>query len=327
MVGFFMVFSRIKGVIKQSTNTMILYREAYGWYRSLLLKLSPVLFAKHRYKRILGRSPDFGSPKTFDEKLLWLMLYWQHPLKAECGDKYTMRKYVQHQGWGHVLTKLLGVYENSSEIDFDILPNKFVLKCTHGCGYNIICNDKAALDQRESKRKLDMWMETNVSKIAGELHYDSMKPRIICEEYLDDLTGKVPIDYKVYCFGGKAYCTLVCQERTLLNDQAIFDIYDREWKNKLPYSKSSLQANRKIPKPDAYDEIIEAAEALSKPFPFVRMDFYCIRGRVILGEMTFTPMGCIDPDYTDIAEQVLGSLIVLPPPLPRRRKFVRETIK
>jgi len=322
-----MVLSRIKGILKQSKKTMILYHAAYGWYRTLLFRLSPVLLAKHRYRRILGRSPNFRNPQTFDEKLLWLMLYWQHPLKTQCGDKYTMRTYVQHRGWGHVLTKLLGVYENSDEIDFDTLPNKFVLKCTHGCGFNIICKDKAALDRHESRRKLDLWMASNISRIAGEEHYDSMKPRIICEEYLDDLVSKVPIDYKVYCFGGKAHCTLVCQERTLLNDQAIFDIYDREWNTKLPYSKSSLQANRKIPKPDAYEEIIDAAEVLAKPFPFVRMDFYSIQGRAVLGEMTFTPMGCIDPDYTDTAQQELGALILLPPPLPRRRKYVSEIIK
>jgi hypothetical protein len=99
----------------------------------------------------------------------------------------------------------------------------------------------------------------------------------------------------------------------------MYDFYDREWKTKLPYSKSSLLADRNIPKPDAYEEIIEAAEALSKPFPFVRMDFYSIQGRAVLGEMTFTPLGCIDPDYPEIAQLELGALIALPPRLPSAR--------
>lgn len=309
--------SKIKRVVKQSRTATTCYHAVYEWYRIFLYRLSPVLLAKHRYRRIVGRSPNFKNPQTFDEKLLWLMLYHRHPLKTQCGDKYTMRSYVQEHGWGHVLPELLGVYEGSREIDFEALPEKFVLKCTHGCSFNIVCRDKAVLDRSETTRKLDSWMATDISRIAGETHYASMKPRIICEEFLDDLAGELPWDYKVYCFDGKAHCTCVCQARSVLNDQSMYDFYDREWKTKLPYSKSSLLANRNVPKPDAYDEIIEAAEALSKPFPFVRMDFYSIQGRVVLGEMTFTPMGCIDPGYTDIAQLQLGALVALPPPSAR----------
>lgn len=307
-----MIFLRIKDVLKQNKKVMIAYHLVYDWYRTFLFRISPVLLVKHRYRRIVGRSPDFSKPQTFDEKLLWLMLYWQHPLKTQCGDKYTIRSYVKQHGLEHILPKLLGVYEKSIDIDFNTLPNKFVLKCTHGCSFNIVCDDKAAIDQVEVRRKLDAWMATNVSELAGELHYASMKPRIICEEFLDDLVGEFPTDYKVYCFGGKAHCTLVCQERGKLNNHAIFDVYDREWETKLPYSKSSMLADRNVMKPSAYEEIIASAEVLSKPFPFVRMDFYSIQGRAVLGEMTFTPMGCIDPDYTDEAQKQLGALIVLP---------------
>ena len=312
-------FSKIKPVLKQSRTTTTYYHALYDWYRVFLFWLSPVLLAKHRYRRIVGRPPNFKNPETFDEKLLWQMLYWRHPLKTQCGDKYTMRSYVQQHGWGHILPELLGVYENSREIDFEVLPEKFVLKCTHGCGFNIICKDKAALDRSETTRKLDSWMAMDISRIAGEVHYASMKSRIICEEFLYDLVGELPWDYKVYCFGGKAHCTLVCQERDELDDRPVFDFYDREWKTKLPYSKSSMLADRNIPKPDAHEEIIGAAEALSKPFPFVRMDFYSIQGRAVLGEMTFTPYACIDTGYTDIAQLKLGALITLPPPLPSAR--------
>ena len=315
--------SEIRGVLKQSRAATWCYRTISDWYRSwytsLLSRLSPVLFAKHRYKQAVGRPLNLKSPETFDEKLLWLMLYWRHPLKTQCGDKYTMRSYVEQHGWADVLPDLLGVYEDSRDIDFDALPDKFVLKCTHGCGFNIICDDKSALDRREARRTLDVWMATDISRIAGEVHYASMKARIICEVFLDDLGGGLPCDYKVYCFGGKAHCTLVCQGRNTAEHHPTYDMYDREWKTKLPYSESSLLANRSVPKPDSYDEMIAAAEALSKPFPFVRMDFYNIQGEAVLGEMTFTPSGCIDVGITDLGQRELGALITLPPRLPPTR--------
>jgi len=255
--------------------------------------------------------PDFCTPRSFDEKLNWLNLFWRHPLKTLCGDKYTMRSYVRENSLENVLPTLLGVYEDSTEIDFENLPERFVLKCTHGCGFNIVCKDKGKLNIEETKRRLSAWMKVDFSKRYGELHYSDMKPRIICEEFLDDLNSELPSDFKVYCFDGKAHCTMACTERTL-HGRAKYDFYDLEWKTKLPYSKTSLLANRSIPKPEAYDEIIAAAETLSKPFMFVRMDFYSIQGKAILGEMTFTPNGCIDLNITDLGQRVLGELIRMP---------------
>jgi len=284
--------------------------------RSALLRLSPVLFAKRRYRLMVGRALDLDHPRTFDEKLLWLMLYWRHPLKSTCGDKYSMRAYVAGHGWERILPTLAGVYERSGDIDFDALPEKFVLKCTHGWGFNIICKNKAALDRDEVRRRLDAWMAADMSTYFGELHYASMQHRIICEHYLDDLSGEEPIDYKLYCFGGKVHCTLVCQQRSVRHGHPLFDFYDRTWTSKLPYSRTNSMADRSVPQPRSYDEMVAAAEELSKPFPFVRMDFYDIQGRAVLGEMTFTPNACIDPDYPDDAQRVLGSLIVLPERFP-----------
>ncbi|MEI7824384.1 MAG: ATP-grasp fold amidoligase family protein [Chlorobiaceae bacterium] len=270
------------------------------------------MFAKYRYKLCTGKSLDYKIPKTYNDKFFWLNLYWRHPLKTQCADKYSMREYVQQKSLGHILPILFGTYENSSEIDFDFLPEKFVLKCTHGCGFNIICENKAFLDKNKAKSQLDQWLEIDFGKVYGELHYSGIKPRIICEEYLDNLDGESLCDYKVFCFNGKVHCTLVCQDRHALDQITKFDYYDREWKTKLPYIKSSLLADRNVSKPDAYDKIINAAEMLSQPFPFVRMDFYCIKGKAILGEMTFTPSACVSQDLTEIAQHQLGELIMLP---------------
>jgi hypothetical protein len=303
--------SDIRTVLKKNRILRSCVRTMRSYYEPMLRDLSPSCFAKYRYKQRKGISLDLANPQTFDEKLLWLMLYWRHPLKSQCADKYGMRSYVEEQGFGHTLPELLGVYASSNEIGFEGLPARFALKCTHGCQMNIICKDKSLLDIEGTKATLNTWMKLDFSKVCGELHYAAIKPRIICERYLDDLAGDLPCDYKVYCFDGRAHCTMACTGRSV-NGTANFDIYDREWKNKLPYSKSSLLAGRSIPKPPAYGEIIEAAERLSRPFPFVRMDFYSINGSAVVGEMTFTPSNCIDMGYTDAGQRELGALIRLP---------------
>jgi len=274
--------------------------------------ISPLLLMKYRYFMHKGSLPNLKAPKTFDEKLIWLNFFWRHPLKTLCGDKYTMRDYVQQHGLGHILTPLLAVYENPDEIDFERLPQRFVLKCTHGCGFNIICLNKKSLDMNAAKRKLAKWMKEDIGKISGEIHYATMKPRIICETFLEDLSPGLPTDYKVYCFYGKVHCTMACTGRDVNTRAKQYIFYDAEWKSKLPYNSQSMLAGTNIPKPAAYEEIIHSAEQLSKPFPFVRIDFYSIKGRAILGEMTFTPDGCIDPNLTEAAQRVMGNLILLP---------------
>lgn len=290
-------------------------KSMYRWLRAsstvILYNLSPGLLTKHRYRRLKGRWPNLKNPQSFDEKLIWLNLYWRHPLKARCGDKFTMRSYVTDRGLEHLLPNLLGVYESVDKINFNTFPQRFVLKCTHGCGFNIVCKDKSILDIAETKRTLSKWMKVDFSKIYGELHYTEMKPRIICENYLEELGSDLPSDYKIFCFYGKVYCTMACTGRSL-NGRANYDIYDRDWTTKLSYSKTSLLANRNIPKPEAYEEMIAAAEVLSKPFPFVRMDFYSIKGKAVIGEMTFTPDGCIDVNLTDLAQRILGELVKIP---------------
>jgi len=317
------ITKKIKRDLKQIRAIIYLqnkYIELFKWYlasyNKFLLVLSPALFLKHRYNSIFNRKINLINPELFSEKLVWLNLYWLHPLKIQCADKYAMRSYVEKQGWGHLLPEILGVYENSSEIDFSLLPEKFVLKCTHGSAFNIICENKSLLDLDDTHYKLNTWMKKDYSKVAGELHYSFMKPLIICEKFLDDFVNELPVDFKVYCFNGKAICTLVALDRNKKGHTEKFDIYNLDWTTKLPYIESSLKTDRFTQKPDAYEEMIEAAEALSKPFPFVRMDFYNIRGKAVLGEMTFTPAGCMYKGYTETAERDLGALITLPTRLP-----------
>lgn len=301
---------RLRGVLKKSDLLVRCCRKANDGFRGFLYRVSPEWLARVRYRGTYGRWPDLDNPQSFDEKLLWLMLYWRHPLKSRCADKYGLRSYVAEHNLAHLLPDLLGVYERPEQIDFDAFPDQFALKCTHGWGYNIICRDKDMFDRDEARRRLNTWLRIDVRKLSGEVHYATAQPRIIAEGFLSDGTGNLPSDYKIYCFDGKAHCTMACTDRA--SGQPKFDFYNRSWKMKLAYSRSSLLADRSIPKPTGYDEMLVASETLAKPFPFVRMDFYDIEGRAVLGEMTFTPHACIDSGYTDLAQRELGSLLELP---------------
>lgn len=306
-----MDYSKIKTRLQNDKLSKIV-DDAFGrWIRPFLYWISPLLLTKYRYRLLQGKRLNIKNPQSFDEKLIWLNLYWRHPLKVQCTDKYAVRSYVIDNGFGDNLPELIGVYDRVEDIDFSSLPQQFVLKVTHGCKFNIFCKDKQKLDVRHAKKKLDNWMNSNISKIWGEIHYKKIKPRIICETFLDDGTGNLPSDYKVFCFKGKAFCTMVCSERSE-NSTGKFDYYDRDWENKLPFHKNESIDDRNIPKPKTYDEIIEIAEKLSIHFPFVRMDFYDIHGKAVFGEMTFTPSGCIDPDFTDEAQRILGDMTILP---------------
>jgi hypothetical protein len=289
---------------------MEVYETTRILFRRCLYKLSPVLLIQYLFIINNHKMANIKKPKTFDEKLIWLMLYWNNPSKIECADKYAVRSYVKNHGLGNILPRLIDIYKHPTDIDYATLPERFVLKCTHGSRMNIICKDKRKLDIKEANRKLDAWLKLDYAQFGGEAHYALVPPNIICEEYLENLADASTDDYKVFCFKGKVHCTMVCAKRGSGSTQ--FDFYDREWRNKLAYSKSSLLANRDIPRPDAYDQIIEAAEILTKPFPFVRVDFYSINGKAIFGEMTFTPNGCIDKGYTELAQNELGELLYLP---------------
>jgi hypothetical protein len=289
------------------------YHAARANGMTMLAKTSPELLSRLRYREAWGRWPDLRKPATFDEKLLWLNLYWRHPLKTECGDKFALRGWVERQQLGHLLPRLYDVYDSVDTIDFDALPERFVMKCSHGFKCNVLCNSRAELDVEAVRRQLATWMATDFSRRKGELHYAGMTPRIICEEFLDDGTGRLPTDYKLYCFGGHVHCTLVCSDRQT-NGNAASDYFDRAW-NRLAYDRGA-SARRAIPQPAAYGQMLAAAETLSAPFPFVRVDFYSVRGRAILGEMTFTPSACIDTEHTELATRKLGALITLPARLP-----------
>ena len=178
-----------------------------------------------------------------------------------------------------------------------------------------MCLDKDSFDEAVARRQLGVWLRMDFAEQCGEIHYSGITPRIVCEEYLGDADGNFPRDYKMHCFHGHVRFTMVCSGRGLDGRARQYDYYDRAWEKKLPYSKSGIHLEREIAEPERYAAMVDAAEALSGPFPYVRMDFFCVGGRAVLGEMTFTPAACTDSGYTDEVQK-LGALITLPAPFP-----------
>ena len=222
--------------------------------------------------------PHYKKAKNFNDEMMKLKLsYKNNDIVIRCTDKYEVRNYVKEKGCKEILNELYGVYKDTNEINFEELPNKFALKCTHGCAYNIICKNKQEMNIEKTKKKLKQWMKEKYGWATGELHYTKIEPRIICEKYLCDKDGKMPIDYKIYCFNGKPKCILVCSER---EEKLKLSYYDLKW-NRLNYEKKNWSCKKSIEKPKNLEKMITYAEKLAKGFKFVRVDLYNEDGKII----------------------------------------------
>jgi teichuronopeptide biosynthesis TupA-like protein len=275
---------------------------------SKVIPISDRWYINWRYRVTFGRPLDLNNPKTFTAKVQWLKLNGRPEQYAPLADKYAVYDYVRDKvGDGH-LTPLLGVYQRASDIPWDDLPQKFVLKATHASGWNLIVPDKAKLDRQQTLETCQRWLETSYWARRHEPVYKDIPPRIICVEYLGDPDSEL-FDYKLYCFNGKVRLVHVDTER-FTNHQRTF--YTPEWQ-RLPFSYTYPARPQNLPRPAGLGEMISLAERLAGTLPFVRVDFFYIRNRVIFGEMTFYPdggFGAFDPPEWDT---ILGSYLELLP--------------
>lgn len=233
-----------------------------------------------------GRKLNLKKPKRFTEKLQWYKLYYRDPLMTKCADKYRVREYIESKGYSNILVPLYGVYDKAEDIDFDKLPDRFVLKTTNGSHTNIFCEDKTKLDIEATRGKLKDWLSKRIIKAGREWPYYGIKPRIICEKYLDKNKNNDLIDYKFICFDGKVSYVFVNAER-YSDDAMKFGIYSKDFKH-LPFTRKGLRdTDSSISKPINYEWMLEIAETLSSDFPHVRIDLYNIYGKIYFGEMTF----------------------------------------
>ncbi len=271
--------------------------------------ISPISASKYEYKKKFGRKLNLKDPKTLNEKLMWLKFnrYTNDSVVSTCADKYAVRSYLEERGYGEYINGLIAVWDRVEDIDFESLPNRFALKVNHGCGYNIICSDKSSFDVEKAKQKLDAWLKEKYWKKHAELQYRNIQPKIICEAYISGKNGKLPVDYKFYCFNGKPLYIGNFIERDLEAHTIIRGYFDLEWKP-LDICKT-VPASGDFQKPERLEDMIRLAEELSRPFPFVRVDFYECDGRIIFGEFTFTPTGCLGTYYTEEADKKYGEVL------------------
>ncbi|MBN5310980.1 glycosyl transferase [Serratia marcescens] len=274
----------------------------------------PTLKTKLLYKRYFGKPLDLSNPVTLNEKIQYLKLncYNNNALITQCADKYAVREYVESKGCEDILNELYFSCDSVNDIPWDSLPNKFVIKGNHGAGYNLICQDKRVLDIDSATKTINEWMREDFWKKNVELNYKNIKKKIIGEKYIDTPDGRGPDDYKVYCFHGTPHCMMLCIGR----DKGVpkFVYFDRDFKV-LPYSQDSLELTpdeiNSFVKPEGYDEIFTYAEKLATPFDFVRADFYLSNGKVIFGELTFTPSGGLDNERLVATDKLFGDFLVI----------------
>lgn len=248
------------------------------------------------YSRILlKKKVDLKNPKTFNEKVQWLKIhdYPTNPLVINGADKYRVRNYVEKKGLGNILVPLIGYWDKPEDIDWNNLPDKFVLKCNHGCAYNILCNNKAAFDKEDAIRKIRKWMKEDFGAFNIETHYSKIQPHITCEEFLGDCI----IDYKFFCFNGKPKYMYVSSD--LVHDrQAQIGFFYLDGK-KMPLIRDDYAPMDIEELPSFFEEMKHAAEILCQDFPFVRVDFFVANETYYFAELTFTPSGGMMPFNPD----------------------------
>lgn len=266
-------------------------------------------YIKRQYRAFVGKKLNLKNPRSFNEKLQWLKLYNRKPEYTTMVDKFAVKEYIAQKIGEEYIIPTLGVYDKFGDIEFDKLPNQFVLKCTHDSGSVVVCSDKSTFDYNLAKSKLEKALKRNMFWHGREWPYKNVKPRIIAEKYIADEAGELN-DYKLMCFNGKVKCSFVCSERFTGKGLHV-TFFDKEW-NVMPFERYFPSVKEGMDRPKNYDKMIELAESLSKDIPFVRVDFYETENKLYFGELTFFPGNGVEVFSPEEWDYKLGEWIELP---------------
>lgn len=297
--------NRILNLIKDPKRIVpvLANRGVFNW-------LSDDKLLKIQYKDKMGEELNIENPQTFNEKIQWLKLYDRNSLYTNLVDKYEVRKYISRKIGNEYLIPLLGVWDKFEEIDFDKLPNQFVLKCTHDSGGIVICTDKNTLDFKTARRKINRSLNRNYYYYGKEWAYKNIKPRIIAEKYIEDSSSGDLKDYKFMCFNGEPKIIQVMSDREYKD--FLINHFDLEW-NEVNIPRKSINNNTNLPaRPRNLDKMIEISKVLSKDISFVRVDLYETEKGIFFGEMTFYPVSGFMDFSNKEDDFLLGSWIKLP---------------
>ena len=274
---------------------------------NLLYRISPSTTLKILFRLKMKRKLNLKNPTTYNEKLQWTKLNYKNPLLAKLVDKYTVREYVAEKA-PELLNALLWQGFDANDIPWDSLPDRFVIKVTHGSGFNIICHNKGDLDKENCVKTLNRWLKQKYLRCYGEWFYGIEKPRIIIEEFLDAGDGNVPEDYKIFCFDGKPEFVFVYTDRF---DEKKCNVYDASWNFKKEVFSNYFKHDDPRPKPKKLEEMLDYARVLSEGFPHVRVDLYLVNDKIYFGELTFTHSAGFSKIQPFEFEEELGRLIKL----------------
>lgn len=286
--------------------------------------LPPEKYVCYLYEYATGKKLNLKNPVEFNEKIQWYKVYYRVKLLNQLVDKFEVRAYVEEKIGAQYLNNIYGVYNSEDEVDFDVLPNKFVIKGIHASSFNLIVNDKEKLDKSAAKKLFRKWLSKNQYYRTGqEWAYKDVKHRLMAEEFMEEDGRGSLLDYKFYCFNGKAKFFEIHLERA--------DNYKRAFYNldftKAPFrkGKEELAITEELEKPSNFDEMVILANKLADKLPFVRVDFYSVNGKSVFGEMTFYPGDGRHDFYPNEYNKTIGNLMVLPE-IPKGQKYITEII-
>lgn len=269
-------------------------------------------YLKKRYQSRFHRELDLQNPQTFNEKLQWLKLYDRNPLYTTLVDKYAVRGYIADKlGEEYLIPLVGGPWKDFDEIDFDQLPNQFVLKCTHDSGGVVVCRDKSQLDIAKARKKLKNCLKRNYYYNGREWPYKNVPPQMIAEKYMEDESCVGLKDYKFMCFNGVPKAILIVSDRAVSGRETRYDFFDMEFEH-LPFSNGHPNAEVPPECPLNFEEMKELAAKLSEGIPQVRVDLYDVGGRIYFGELTFFRGSGFMPFDPPEWDNILGEWITLP---------------
>lgn len=296
---------KIKSVFKEPIK-LISFLDSKGF----LNFMSDKAYLKLYYRLKFNKKLDLKNPQTFNEKLQWLKLYDRNPEYTNMVDKYEVKALVSEKIGKKYIIPTLGVWDSFEDINFDELPNQFVLKCTHDSGGLIVCNDKAKLNIDEVRQKINKCLKHNYYYFGREWPYKNIKPRIIAEKYMEDSKTKELRDYKFFCFNGEVKLVFIATDRQS-NEETKFDFFDENFKH-LDFTNGHPNAFKKPEKPINFELMKKLASKLSKGIPQVRIDFYEVDKKVYFGEITFFHWSGLKPFEPEEWDLKFGKMIKLP---------------
>ncbi len=310
----------IKSIVRNSLQNSSIGQDIWRLLHIIninMLRLLPSeVYFKKAYKRTHGSPPNFQNPQTFDEKQLWLKMHYRNPLCTKCSDKYLVREYVKECGLNHILNPLYGVYDSVNVIKWDELPDRFYIKANHMSACNVRCNDLSTFDKKSAEKILAKGMKHDYSLDSREWNYHDIDRKIIAEAIIENSDGSGLVDYRFLCSKGRCEYIFVdidtADDRGNHRHDARRNVYDKNFNLlDVTVSRKNFEPDL-VKKPDNFNNMLKYAEILSRPFPFCRVDFYNVDGKIIFGEITFFHAGGLSRITPQEWELKLGEFIEMP---------------